>query len=531
MTLCLNMIVKDEAHIIVDTLKKITDKIKFDYYIISDTGSIDNTCELIESFFTKRSIPGELFHDTWMDFGTNRSLALNHAFGKTDYLFIFDADDYIKGDINLDNLTLDSYMIKFGKDNAYSRKCLVKNNIKWKVVGVLHEYITADIKVSEGTIHGDYHVVSGRTSSRNKNPKKYLNDAKVLQQGYNSSVISGDNLHNRYVFYCANSYYDAEEHDLAIEWYLKTLVHHGWFDERYISCLKLFELYKLKGQTELGMYYLVKSYTFNANRVEGIFLLVQHYTISGDYNIAWNYYTLIKDFYQNGDFNLNSKLFANVMDYTFNLAYYMIIVCEHLKMYDICIKMYNIIFENCKIGPVPGQWWIDNLIFNLQFCKNDLVSEKMKIYLSVVNPSKILEPLGELEELEMVDLLVYTGFAKTPWNYTYSKSNAIGGSERAVIELTNNFPKELSIIICGDHIEETIGNIRYIHRFNLKGFQFKHVIVSRYVSFFTIFPKLKFDRLTLMAHDIHFMNNLTGCNKSPDTIMLENIDRLEECVC
>ena len=51
MTLCLNMIVKDEAHIIVDTLKKITDKIKFDYYIISDTGSIDNTREIIIDFF------------------------------------------------------------------------------------------------------------------------------------------------------------------------------------------------------------------------------------------------------------------------------------------------------------------------------------------------------------------------------------------------------------------------------------------------------------------------------------------------
>ena len=45
---CLNMIVKNEAHIIEETLTKLTNKIKFDHYIISDTGSDDNTIEIIE---------------------------------------------------------------------------------------------------------------------------------------------------------------------------------------------------------------------------------------------------------------------------------------------------------------------------------------------------------------------------------------------------------------------------------------------------------------------------------------------------
>ena len=41
--LCLNMIVKDESHIIKDTLTKLLQKIKLDYWIISDTGSTDKT--------------------------------------------------------------------------------------------------------------------------------------------------------------------------------------------------------------------------------------------------------------------------------------------------------------------------------------------------------------------------------------------------------------------------------------------------------------------------------------------------------
>ena len=37
-TLCLNMIVKDESHIIEKTLKNLCDKFKIDYWVICDTG-------------------------------------------------------------------------------------------------------------------------------------------------------------------------------------------------------------------------------------------------------------------------------------------------------------------------------------------------------------------------------------------------------------------------------------------------------------------------------------------------------------
>ena len=49
--LCLNMIVKNESHIIKDKLTKLIQKIKFDYWVISDTGSTDKTKEIITEFF------------------------------------------------------------------------------------------------------------------------------------------------------------------------------------------------------------------------------------------------------------------------------------------------------------------------------------------------------------------------------------------------------------------------------------------------------------------------------------------------
>ena len=46
-SICLNMIVKDESHVIEKTLKNLCDNIPFSYWVISDTGSSDNTIELI----------------------------------------------------------------------------------------------------------------------------------------------------------------------------------------------------------------------------------------------------------------------------------------------------------------------------------------------------------------------------------------------------------------------------------------------------------------------------------------------------
>ena len=46
------MIVKNEAHIIASTLENLCHYIHFDYWVIVDTGSIDNTKQIIYDFLT-----------------------------------------------------------------------------------------------------------------------------------------------------------------------------------------------------------------------------------------------------------------------------------------------------------------------------------------------------------------------------------------------------------------------------------------------------------------------------------------------
>ena len=144
------MIVKNESHIIRDTLNNICKYIKLDYWIISDTGSSDNTIDIIKSFFKEKEIPGEIHVNTWKNFGHNRSLGLELAYNKTDYVFIFDADDKICGNFKLPLLKSDKYFLTFkGNTINYKRALLVNNRKKWKFKGVLHEFLCSDEPTGE----------------------------------------------------------------------------------------------------------------------------------------------------------------------------------------------------------------------------------------------------------------------------------------------------------------------------------------------------------------------------------------------
>jgi hypothetical protein len=388
------MIVKNESHIIEKTLNNLCSKIIFDYWVICDTGSTDNTKELIQSFFDKKQILGELHSEEWVDFGHNRTIALTKAYNKSDYLLIFDADDEIIGNIVFPEnfLDYDSYLLMFGLKTKYERTLLINNRKKWQFKCVLHEYIECLEKCNSTKLQGDYYIISGKCGNRSKDPEKYKKDALILENAYETALKNNDNVYMRYSFYCANSYKDANDLDNAIKWYKNTLKLDNWNQEKYISCLRLYELYDKQNKIENGIYYLIESYKYDNSRVEGIYNLIKYYCIQKQDIVSFKFYELIQDYYENDYINdtFSKKLFLYEDNYSFFLPYYMIIVCERLKKYDIGLKMYDIIFTKKNLDA--GEWWIKNLVYNLQFLieKNKDIAfvYKWREYLSLINKKK-----------------------------------------------------------------------------------------------------------------------------------------------
>ena len=113
-TICLNMIVKNESKIITrlfDTILPIIDT-----YCICDTGSTDDTKEIIENYFKEKKIPGKVIQESFKDFGHNRTVALKAAKNMGTYLLFLDADMKleISSDFDKQKLTAGAYLIRQG---------------------------------------------------------------------------------------------------------------------------------------------------------------------------------------------------------------------------------------------------------------------------------------------------------------------------------------------------------------------------------------------------------------------------------
>jgi len=564
--LCLNMIVKNEGHIIKDTLTKLLHKIPIiDYWVISDTGSTDETKNIIYNFFNERNIKGELFDDEWKDFGHNRTKALEHAFGKSKYLLIFDADDEICGDFVLPDLIYDSYHFQFGDVNgtSYTRTQIINNNKKWKYVGVLHEIITCIERTNNmAIITGNYYTISGKTGNRSRDENKYLKDALILEKAYEEAIINNDELYNRYGFYCGNSYYDSGKWEEAIKWYKITLNNNNWEQEKYVSCLRLYNCYNSLKQQETGMFYLVKSFAYDKERVECLYELVSYYCCNDLNEVAYNYYNIVKSFYNERFLieGLNNKLFLDVGKANLYLPYYMIIVADKVKDYDIVLQMYKIIFTKKHIER--SKFFIGNMLFNLQFFieytifKNDtgflqLFKEYINFLISINYPiydhefmniyekygiqlPNISEPSFSQDECQKSNkILFYTGYSPFKWNYTYSINNALGGSETAITCLTKVFPKNYKIYVAGNIEEEKMDNITYVNSNNLKELiknnAFHTIIVSRYLNFYELYKNFSAYQTFIWGHDITLFNY--GANISVENILTKWSSKITGCIC
>ncbi|PID49173.1 MAG: glycosyl transferase family 2 [Proteobacteria bacterium] len=268
-TICLNLIVKNERHVIQRCLDSV--KHHIDYWVISDTGSTDGTQDFIRDYFAQHGIPGELVEHEWKNFGHNRTLALQAARGKADYILFMDADDHLSwdGEAGFKDLQADAYYLLIRDNNVkYANLKLVRGDLPWKWEGVLHEYVTIDdyrpqletYTATNCLIH------STREGARNNDPEKYKKDAAILEQGL---VDEPDNA--RYRFYLARSYQDAGKFEQAIEHYEKRIAMGGWYEEVYYAMFSIGvckERLRHNGLSIVNAY--VRSFDYRPERIEGL---------------------------------------------------------------------------------------------------------------------------------------------------------------------------------------------------------------------------------------------------------------------
>lgn len=286
-TISLCMIVKNEEDVIarcLDSIKDIVDEI-----IIVDTGSSDNTKEIVKEY------TDNIFDFEWID---DFSAARNYSFSKAtkDFILWLDADDVIlekdrekfkqlKQGLNHSvGVVMMKYNVGFDKHGnvtlSYFRERLVNriNNCQWQEP--VHEYLELKGNIIETDIcitHKKEHMsAEGRNLTI-----------------YEKAIASGKDLTPRGLYYYARELFYNERYADAVKYFNKFLdTERGWIEDNINACCILSICYDYIGDKKNILKTLLKSFEYDAPRPEPCCRIGDYYFNNGDYKRAISWYKI-----------------------------------------------------------------------------------------------------------------------------------------------------------------------------------------------------------------------------------------------
>ncbi len=280
-SICLNMIVKDEAQVI----RRCLDSVRafIDHWVIVDTGSSDGTQDIIRTHFS--DIPGKLYERPWRDFGFNRTQALELARGKADYILIMDADNIFCAPEgwHWPLLNGDAYHLQLRSNvTVYAQNLLVADRLPWRWVGVLHEYLTTEAPHSVDTLTGAW-IDRRHEGARSRDPNTFRKDAAILE-----AALLKEPENARYAFYLAQSWRDAAEPAKALEAYRHRATMAGWEEETWYALYQVAVLTEKLGgsMAEVRTAYL-DAYQRRPSRAEPLYQLARYHRLRNEWSLAY----------------------------------------------------------------------------------------------------------------------------------------------------------------------------------------------------------------------------------------------------
>lgn len=378
--LCLNMIVKNESKIIKRLLSSVVKYI--DCYCICDTGSTDNTIQIIEDFFKSQNppIPGRIIQEPFRDFGYNRSFALK-ACDSIDvkYILLLDADmifqpnpAWTREDI-YSRLKDDVYYLFQGSETFFYKNVrIVKNRMGMKYWGVTHEYV----QTPEGSKYGKFdkdELFINDIGDGGCKTDKFERDVKLLLKG-----LEDEPNNDRYTFYLANSYRDAGQYDNAINAYKKRIAIGGWFDEVWHSYYSIGKCYRNKGDMANAIYWWLEAYNFFPNRIENLYEIIYHYRTNGKNNLAYGIFLMADE--QRKKNSNTDYLFLQKDVYDYKLDYELSIIGYYCNYANYDLKRTSMKVLNY---PYTDHGISNNVLTNYKFyaesiCRHNLLTDNVR---------------------------------------------------------------------------------------------------------------------------------------------------------
>lgn len=360
--ICLAMMVKNNADVIEKSLESARSFI--DYYIICDLNSGDDSIKIIEKFFQKYSIKGEIYKlkedEVSNNMGHNRTLCMKLARGKGDYLLLIDPNERLIYSDNLEFSKLENPIYRIlvknnsGNFQHYDYRIL-KGEHCWEYKGVVYEYLIGDmVKDDEniGKIKSGKIFIEAITNKREIND--YKKDALLLEK---EILDESDNIKCAYAL--AESYKSCYEYDNAIKNYERMLKIGGNAEEMFYAKYEIGICKMMKGDRfENFVGDLLVAYNNRPRRLEPVYKIVRYCRMNDMSHLAWHLFKHILD----EQFDISEEELNLEEDiYNYKLLDELSIAAQYVEKYSEAKEIIEKMLERGKYNKKEEKRIIKNL--------------------------------------------------------------------------------------------------------------------------------------------------------------------------
>jgi len=339
-SICFAMICKNNEKTIVDKLEKIY-KIT-DYWVILDTGSTDNTVNLIIDFFKEKNIQGEIIYSHSEQIDVHKNLLFEASYKKTDFILHIDINDeiYLPKEIvdnntfhivlGLDHKNIIGYnAIVYQKNEIIDYKVsnieysqiftkerniihketiLFNNHYKWISVGIYNPKIicinTDELEYAYITMK-EFYICKHNHTYDDKTLNRIIE--RLEKQMDDTSIVDDYILYTSSVFKIAQLYYDNQKWKNALDWYLRYTKYSNLDnDELYESYIKIGQLLHIFDYSiDIIVQYIVLATRIYNERAEAYYYMGRIFIDYSNYNMGFynfkkaemkNYETVLQNY-------------------------------------------------------------------------------------------------------------------------------------------------------------------------------------------------------------------------------------------
>ena len=480
------MIVKNSGEILRNCLKE--NKKYIDHWTILDTGSSDNTKQIIEDELS--SIPGNLYSEPFIDFATSRNRSLELSSKSCKYTIILDDSYILHGGYKLRQTLQKSkstcFSIKIGNlvdnfiRNEYISNRIFKTNDRLRYKYRVHEILNVDRKQIQEIDDPDIFINDiDSMEHKNRSVNRYFKDIELLLLDHKEKQNDP-----RIIYYIAKTYYNLERYEDALEYFkllgkLHNIDHEYYFSSKYESICCSFMINQNVQQMKFDLTKIV-----DKTRKEVEYKLAVIYKDEGDHETADE--ILSRIIRCKKPKLIHTNLESNIYDYLIPYLYI-----------DVKMNLGQINFVIPQLKKILALYPNNQPLLNIKYSICDT---------SISSPIKLCN--------NNKTIVFHTGGEQSIFkNWNPKGDFRISGSEYMAINLAYEFFKKGYRVFIIGSFEEKILDIdyqciyngveyidyKYFSEFALK-YEIDILIISRYTANLVYYDNIK--SVYLWVHDI-----------------------------